>query len=213
MIMIETAAGKQPMNKQRLIQRAGLVALGAGAVVIAAWMSVAVWFPEARQYVDGWFAGMALSFGFCGIAWLVMSPWVSKEPLRPEMKRHFRSFFPAMVGYLLILPVVGLVQHELLPHWAFALVALLPVVPIGWVLVSIARYVRDSEELEQRIQLEAIALGCAATLLLTFVGGMLEMVDVLHLHMGLFWVFPIMSVTYGVAGWWRRRSYGLTGVC
>jgi hypothetical protein len=52
--------------------------------------------------------------------------------------------------------------------------ALLPVAPFAWLLWEIVRGVRSMDELEQRIQLEALALAFPLTLILLMTLGLLE---------------------------------------
>jgi len=54
------------------------------------------------------------------------------------------------------------------------LVALLPVVPFAWLLWEIIRGVREMDELEKRIQLEALAVAFPLTLILLMTLGLLE---------------------------------------
>jgi hypothetical protein len=52
--------------------------------------------------------------------------------------------------------------------------ALLPVAPFAWLLWEIVKGVRSMDELEQRIQLEALALAFPLTLILLMTLGLLE---------------------------------------
>ena len=48
------------------------------------------------------------------------------------------------------------------PTWLRVLVALLPALLVGWMLRAFVRYVRDSDEMQRRIELESGAIAGAA---------------------------------------------------
>jgi len=54
------------------------------------------------------------------------------------------------------------------------LAALLPVAPFAWMLWEIIKGVRSMDELEQRIQLEALVVAYPSTLILLMTLGLLE---------------------------------------
>lgn len=205
--MDKSLTDKSPMNKRRFLRWSGAWALGVGVVLCGVGLIPALW--DAAK----WLFPMGGSCLLAGVVWLLLAPWVSDEPMRPELVRLFRAFFPAMVAYFLVMPVTVLIERHGLPTWATAMVALLPVLPMAWLVISIWQYVRDSEELEQRIQLEAIAITCGIVCVVTFAAGMLQMVHVLPLRDDLIWVQPLIFLVYGVASWLCRRRYGLEGIC
>jgi hypothetical protein len=65
-------------------------------------------------------------------------------------------------------------QHGIDTGWR-VLAALLPALPFVWVLWEIARGVRSLDELEQRIQLEALAFAFPVVMILLLVLGLLEL--------------------------------------
>ncbi|MDN5864886.1 MAG: hypothetical protein L0I62_06675 [Gammaproteobacteria bacterium] len=190
------------MTRRRSTFLMAMWALGAGAPLAAlGWW---LWTPL-------FYLGVLLLI--LGATWLLCVPMVSREPLSPAHRRYLRTFFPAMGGYVLAIFVFGFLQHVALPTWVMILVALLPVLPMIWVVVTIWRYTRESDEMEQRIQLETVYLTCGVVGLLAFAAGMLEMAGVYRFEGGLFFVLPAMFLIYGIAGWWCRRKYGLKGMC
>lgn len=196
-----TETGAKPMSKRGFFLRLSLWTLALGVVLLAVgwWL----WHP-VMQF--GWLCLLL------GVLWLISVPRISKEPMRPAGRRYLRTMLPAMGGYVLAIFMLGLFRHEALPIWARVLLALLPVLPIGWVVVAMWRVARDSDELERRIQLESVFVTCGAVGLAAFAVGMLEMARVVHLDAGLFWVLPAMFLVYGIANWRCRRKYGLEGM-
>jgi hypothetical protein len=61
------------------------------------------------------------------------------------------------------------------------------------------------DELQRRIQLEALALASDGTALLTFSYGFLENVGFPHLS--LFWVLPLMCALWGLGAGVAGRKY------
>ncbi len=191
------------LTKRRLFRRMGVGAAVVGLLLLALGWRYA--WPDARKigYVC---AGL-------GAFWLLWSFRLGDEPMRPAYRSYLRQFLPAMAVYLLAIVVLETVSRQGLPVWAGALVAMLPVVPMVWVVVSMWRLVRSLDELERRIQVEAIYLTCGIVGLLSFAVGMLEQVGVIVLENGLILVLPAMFAVYGAAGWFCRRKYGFEGMC
>ena len=79
--------------------------------------------------------------------------------------------------------------------------ALLPVLPIGFALRAIMRFVRGVDEMQQRIELESIAFATALVSLLYLAGGFLQLARVIDLPAGLAMtmVFPLTCGVYGAA--------------
>lgn len=106
---------------------------------------------------------------------------------------------------LLVWPLARTVDSLLLK----LLFALTPMVPMLYLFVLMARRIRDSDELEQRMHL--IALGVASVVVgaLSLVGGFLAAAHVLKLDGSiLIWVFPVMLASYGMARSIVVRRYG-----
>jgi hypothetical protein len=95
-----------------------------------------------------------------------------------------------------------------------ALLALLPTLPVLYVIALMWRRIQGSDELEQRTHL--LALGAAAALLsaASLIGGFLAGGGVLHLGGDvLIWVFPALMASYGVAYQRVARHYGIECDC
>lgn len=192
----------KPMTKRRLFRWMGASAIGIGvALLLMGWW---LWPLLVRM---GW-----PTVGV-GLAWLLLSPWMSKEPMRPAGLRYLRTLLLAMGGYFAALCVVSLSRGLAMPTWAMGLLAMLPVLPMAWVMFAMWRVTRDSDELERRIVLEAAFITGGVVGLLTFAVGMLQIVDVLHAGKWLFLILPLMFLVFGVTTWWVRRKYGLQGIC
>ncbi len=94
------------------------------------------------------------------------------------------------------------------------LLSLAPLVPMFYVLVLMARRIRDSDELEQRTHLIALGVATGITAALSLLGGFLCIGGVVPLDGSvLIWVFPLMMVSYAATRSHVGRSYGLDTSC
>jgi hypothetical protein len=112
-------------------------------------------------------------------------------------KRYFKEFGISMGSYvvLLIASIMILTNVEL-PKIAQIAVTLIPVIPTIFVFVAVMRALRDSDELQQKIQLQAVTFSAIATGLITFSYGFLENVG--FPPFPTIWVLPIMFLLWGI---------------
>jgi hypothetical protein len=80
------------------------------------------------------------------------------------------------------------------PHAVQIIIALAPMVPILFVIIAILRALRDSDELQQKIQSNAIIFSAVTTGMFTFSYGLLEGLGFPH--------FPILLVLPMMFGLW-----------
>ena len=132
-------------------------------------------------------------------AWAEQAACDSSVPALRQ--RYLREFVPAMVGYVVTLVVSLLLLKRVDEPVLRAMLALLPVPPVAMVIRAIVRYIRDSDELQRRIELEAVSAATALVALLYFAGGLLQMAKVIDIPSGqaMFWVFPMICLAYGLA--------------
>ena len=121
-------------------------------------------------------------------------------------KRYFKEFGISMGFYfvLLIGSVTVLTNFEL-PKAAQIAITLIPVTPTIFVLLAVMRALRDSDELQQKIQLQAVTFSAIVTGLITFTYGFLENVGFPHLP--LLFIFPLMLALWGIGAGIFARKY------
>ena len=121
-------------------------------------------------------------------------------------KQYFIEFGTAMLGYTIILiPAMWVSDHWLAEsNWRYAVV-LLPVLPLLLALRAYMRYLGRIDELQQRIQIQAIGFAAGSTGILTFALGLLETAG--FPRVPLVWVFPIMIFLWGIASGVAARRY------
>lgn len=106
------------------------------------------------------------------------------------------QFLSAMGAYVVLLLVsIYLLQHNPEAPWR-GLVAALPAIPACVALLIFVRYLGRMDELQRRIQLDAIAFAAGATAILTFTWGLLENAGFPHLSV--IWVLPLMAALWGI---------------
>ena len=121
-------------------------------------------------------------------------------------KRYFKEFGVSMGLYivLLIASISVLTKFEL-PKVAQIVVALIPVIPTVFVVIAVIRALRDSDELQQRIQLQAVTFSAIVTGLITFSYGFLENIG--FPHFPTLFVFPLLIMLWGIGAGIFSRKY------
>ena len=117
-------------------------------------------------------------------------------------QRYSREFLPAMTAYVLVLPVsILLLKNVEMSIGLRAATALLPVVPMALVLRAFIRFVRRVDEMQQRIELEAVSIATVVVSLAWMAGGLLQSAKVINISgaMAMLWVFPVICLVYGIA--------------
>lgn len=187
----------KPMSMRRVLVVCGIFALILGIILSAA----GAWLGNRSTL---WGGVIALA---TGLVWLVCARFAREEPMRAAQRRYVREFFPAMAAYVLLLFVSqALVRHGHAMPLTILLV-LLPVLPIVLVVRSMVRLVVASDELERRLQLEAISIASMTVGLLSFAAAFLRGAGLFPVDNGLMLVLPALFGTYGIANWWVRRRF------
>ncbi len=132
--------------------------------------------------------------------------------MRAVEKRYHREFFPAIFAYVVVLLSTTWILKHLLGDagsWVRGVVALLPVVPIGFVARAIVRVIRDNDELQRRIDLEAVAVASLVVGMIYFTLGLLAAADVIAVagDVAMIWVLPALCGAFGVAKFWSSRRF------
>lgn len=175
-------------------------------LLVAALLAVAaaLLLPRLSPWpVGGWLVGFLYGTGAgCTVA-AVLRWWMPDacHAATPALQRRYlRELMPAMAGYVVaIFLSVWLLKRVDAPGLRVAL-ALLPVPPIALALRAIVRYIRDVDEMQQRIELEAVSIATALVSLLYLSAGLLQRAKAIDIPAAdaMTWVFPLICVVYGV---------------
>jgi hypothetical protein len=122
-------------------------------------------------------------------------------------RRYIRELLWSMVAYtfILIASLTILKQGWIQMRGFIIAISLAPVIPVGFVLLAIMRALRDSDELQQRIQLLATAFSAALTGFITFSYGFLENIG--FPKFPTFLVFPMLIAIWGISLGYFSRKY------
>ncbi|TCV92308.1 hypothetical protein EC912_10713 [Luteibacter rhizovicinus] len=133
--------------------------------------------------------------------------------MRAVHKRYLREFIPAMVGYVVLIFGSVWMLKRVDTGWLRAAITLLPIIPIAFVIRAMVRVIRDQDELERRIDLEAIAIAGALSGFGFFSYGLLLNAGTLPAPPAeavAIWVMPVLMGTFGIvkcgmSQYYRRR--------
>ena len=162
----------------------------------------------------GMWAGIGAGYLFGALLFLLVPRWWRQHCddmyAQPAGKRYIGALLPIMVGYSLILSAsIWLIKRGIESVPLRALVAVLPVIPLALMMGAALRYLREIDELQRRLETEAIGIASLLISLLYFAGGLLEKAEVIAFDAGaaMIWVFPLLCLIYGVAKIILSRRY------
>lgn len=195
------ARGRAAMTALTSCKRAALVVAALSLLALG----VAVLANLGLLPLDDNVRGFAMGLGASGLLpalllWFTPGDFRDSAP-RALMRRYYREFFPPMACYF----VVMLMWKRLIAGvdivWLRVLVALLPAAFIALAIRAIARYVRDSDELQRRIELESVGIAAGLASMACMAAGFLQSAKLIELRadMAMLLVFPAICVFYGVA--------------
>jgi hypothetical protein len=127
--------------------------------------------------------------------------------MTPAARRYAREFLIAMMLYAAAVIALALIVNRLPPPaWATIPLALVPMAPLLLALRAYLVFFRAMDELQRRIQSEAMLIALALVGFGTLAYGFLEgFADFPRLHV--IFVFPAMIAVWGVAVAFVSRRY------
>jgi len=120
-------------------------------------------------------------------------------------KRYMVEFLSSMAGYSLAVPVsIWLLRgHEHTPLGF--VIAFLPIIPSAFALWAFLRFFRGLDELQRRIQLEAVAFSFLATCFVTLTWAFQQNAGLPRFDVS--WVAPLLIGLWGVGVGIAKRRY------
>jgi len=129
-------------------------------------------------------------------------------PTRPLIRD---CFFASLAYVATVWTSIWLLRHPLLGSatWLRTVVVLAPILPMAFAIRAVVRIVLAGDELQRRIDLEAIAVAALAVSLGTLTLSLLMVVKIVDIsgQSALVWVFPALWVGYSFARLWAARRY------
>jgi hypothetical protein len=128
-----------------------------------------------------------------------------ENPVDANGKRYLREFLTAMAGYTIMVPLsMRLLRgHEHTPL-GYAL-AFLPIVPSAFALWAFLRYFRGMDELQRRIQMEAVAFSFLGTCFVTLTWAFQQNAGLPRFDVS--WVAPLLILLWGIGVGIAKRRY------
>ena len=186
-------------------------AIGLGALALAGAGRFLLAWPDG---VVGMWTGIGAGYLLGAALFLLMPRWWRSHCddmyAQAAGRRYLRALWPALALYSLTLfASIFLIRRGIESVPLRGLVAVLPVLPIGWMMLAALRYLREVDELQRRIETEAIGIASLLVSLLYFAGGLLQKAKVVDLDaaMAMIWVFPLLCAVYGITKMVLTRRY------
>jgi hypothetical protein len=129
----------------------------------------------------------------------------SEMLMDPNAKRYLKEFLTSMAGYTVMVPLsIRLLRgHEHSPL-GYAL-AFLPIIPSAFALWAFLRFFRGLDELQRRIQLEAVAFSFLATCLITLTWAFQQNAGLPRFDVS--WVAPLLILLWALGLGIAKRRY------
>jgi hypothetical protein len=188
------------------------VAIAILAACVVAWVAAAGtawlhWPRPAGPVRVGAHLTMAGVF-IAGLLWFM--PGGFGDVATPALtRRYYREFAPPMIAYALVMFAWKPLLRSLELPWLRVAIALLPSLLVFLAIRAIGRYVRDSDELQRRIELESVGLAAGMVSTVYMTAGFLQSAKMLAIGAAtaMLWVFPALCLFYGIARIAIARRY------
>ena len=189
-------------------RRRALYCLAGGSILLAgAWTAHLAAWPIHDQTL-GLLTGLGVGLWFAA-ALLWFSPDMTDAVPKRLARRYQREMWPAMTAYVLVMLAWRRVLDMVDATWLKVLIALFPALLVLWVMRAFVRYVRDSDEMQRRIELESGAVAGLVVSGIYLAAGFLQTAGLIDIpsKVAMIWVFPMLCLVYGIAKIVNARRY------
>lgn len=175
-------------------------------MLLAAAVALRLLVPAAPHWASGL---ILLSAVAVGVVSLSRRATACDGAPRALQRRYTRDVLLGMGAYTVLLFVSMLLLRSVEAPALRALIALLPVAPIALVLRAMVHFIRGVDELQQRIEFEAVCIAAALVSFAYMTAGFLQAARVIDVpaSAAMLWVFPLVCGTYGIAKAVIARRY------
>src|SRR5438270_13008763 len=120
-------------------------------------------------------------------------------------KRYLKEFLLSMAAYTVIVPLsIRLLRGHEHTRLGYVL-AFLPIIPSAFALWAFLRYFRGLDELQRRIQLEAVAFSFLGTCLISLTWAFQQNAGLPRFDVS--WVAPLLILLWGVGVGIAKQRY------
>jgi hypothetical protein len=190
-------------------KRAALI-LWAGGLLVLATVATAAWQDwPVKPHALGIVATLGVISLVVGAA-LWFSPGTFRDSATPALtRRYYREFAPPMIFYFLVMTIWKPLLRVIDLDWLRMIVALLPGLLVILAMRATMRYVRDSDEMQRRIELESVGIAAGIISAGYMTAGFLQSANMIAIDAtsAMLWVFPALCLCYGVAKIIIARRY------
>jgi hypothetical protein len=131
---------------------------------------------------------------------------MNSNPTTLATRRYMIQITVTMAAYVAILVTVMWALGRFDLHGVLRyVVTLAPLVPVAFLVPAVARYFRESDELERRIVTEAFAIGAGVTAILSVTYAFLENTGLPHLSA--WWTWSVVMGASVIARLALNRRY------
>ena len=187
------------------------VAIALGSFALAAAGRFLLAWPDRMV---GMWTGIGAGYLVGALLFLLVPRWWRQHCddmyAQPAGRRYLRALWPIMIGYSLTLfASIWWIRQGIASVPLRAVVAVLPALAIVLLMRAALRYLREIDELQRRIETEAIGIASLLVSVLYFAGGLLQLAKVIDVEAGvaMIWVFPLLCLIYGIAKMALTRRY------
>ena len=123
-------------------------------------------------------------------------------------RRYRRELFYAMSAYVIVMLTVWPLVRSTDSTNLRVLITAVPLVPLAFALRAMLRHVRDSDEFQRRLHLEALAIAALVVSFVSMTAGFLAAAEVITLDGTiLLCFFPVLAGLFGTLRCWLARRY------
>jgi hypothetical protein len=178
-----------------------LASLGLSGAISAFGLPVA-------DFIRGLLFGTGLG-GLFAAALLWFMPDMSDAAPKALTRRYQRQVGITMGAYVLVMLVWKRLLDAVDPTWLKVVIALFPALLVCWVMRAFVQYVRDSDEMQRRIELESGSIAAMLVASIYLGAGFLQSAKLVDIPSGpaLIFVFPMLCLLYGIVKIFVARRY------
>ncbi len=129
----------------------------------------------------------------------------SEHSMDANGKRYLKEFGSSMAGYSVLVPLSMRIlrgrEHTPLGYC----IAFLPIIPAAFALWAVLRFFRNLDELQRRIQLEAVAFSFLATCFITLTWAFQQNAGLPRFDIS--FVAPLLILLWGIGIAIAKRRY------
>ena len=141
-----------------------------------------------------------------------MNPFIDMVRFTPNEKRYYRNSIAPTVAFLALVAASAVLVRDYRDEWPFAVLAcfaLLPALPMAWMMKVYIDYFRDCDEWEKLIEVYGIAIGVLLVGMAYFALGLLGLFKLMVIDGTLmaYGMLPSVMLVYTmgkVVGRWRH---------